>query len=117
MNYFILNADKYMYITRAENSLIGFLSESHVFAKKWANKRFDQKHEQFAHSLIFGERPERFAHGCSFLVSNLSESLMTAHFWWATWAIGSHPSFLVMDLSDSLTLLTKNEGMSKLLIF
>ena len=58
MNYFILNADKYMYITRAENSLIGFLSESHVFAKKLANKRFKQKHEQFAHSLIFGERPE-----------------------------------------------------------
>ena len=29
-------------------------------------------------SLIFGERPERFAH--------------IAHFWWATWAIHSHRS-------------------------
>ena len=39
-----------------------------------------------------------------------------AHFWWATWAICSHRSFLVSDLSNSLTSLTKNEGMSKLLI-
>ena len=31
-----------------------------------------------SNSLIFGERPERFAH--------------TAHFWWATWAIHSHSS-------------------------
>ena len=60
-------------------------------------------------SLIFGERPEQFAHGRSFLVSNLSESLIVAHccsflvselselltvthFWWATWAICSHHS-------------------------
>ena len=27
-----------------------------------------------------------------FLVSNLSKSLMVAHFWWATWAICSHQS-------------------------
>ena len=40
--------------------------------------------------LIFGEQPEQFAHGRSFLVS---------------------------DLSDSLTLLTKNEGMSESLNF
>ena len=30
-------------------------------------------------SLIFGERPERFAYGRSFLVSDLSELLMVAH--------------------------------------
>ena len=29
--------------------------------------------------LIFGGRPERFAHSCSFVLSNLSESLTVAH--------------------------------------
>ena len=42
---------------------------------------------------------------------------MVAHFWWATWAIRSHGSFLVSDLSDALTSLIKKEGMSKLLVF
>ena len=79
---------------RAGNSLIGFLSKS----------------------LIFGEQPERFAHDRSFPLSNLSESLMVAHFWWATWAICSHRSFLVSDLSDLLTSLIKKEGMSNSLI-
>ena len=50
------------------------------------------KNEQFAHSLIFGEWPEQFAHGHSFLVRDVSESLMVAYFWWATWVIGSHHS-------------------------
>ena len=87
------------------------------FAKKWANERFAQKNEWLAHSLIFGEQPERFTHGCSFLVSNLSKSLMVAHFWWATCVIRSHHSFLVSILINSLTSLTKNEGMSESLIF
>ena len=42
---------------------------------------------------------------------------MVAHFWWATWAIRSHGSFLVSDLSNALTSLIKKEGMSKLLVF
>ena len=46
--------------------------------------------------LIFVERPERFTH--------------IAHFWWATWAIHSHCSFSVSNLSDSLTSLTKKRG-------
>ena len=70
-----------------------FWANRSFFRKKWANARFAQKSEQFAHSLIFRERPKRFAHGCSFLVSDLSKSLMVAHFWWATWAICSHRSF------------------------
>ena len=37
-----------------------------------------KKTQQFAHSLIFSERPEQFAHDRSFLVSDLSESLMVA---------------------------------------
>ena len=65
------------------------------FAQKWA--------------LIFGERTERFAHDRSFPLSNVSELLMVAHFWWATWAICSHRSFLVSDLSDLLTSLRGNE--------
>ena len=41
-----------------------------------------KKKQQFAHLLNFSEQPEqRFAHGRSFLESDLSESLMVAHFW------------------------------------
>ena len=89
-----------------------------------------KKNERFTHLLIFGERPERFAHDRSFPLSDLSESLMVAHFWWVTWAICSHRSFLVSnlsdlltslillsDLSDSLTLLTKKEEINDSLIF
>ena len=49
-----------------------------------------KKNVQFAHSLISGEQPKRIAHSCSFLVS---------------------------DLSGSLKLLTKKEGMSKSFVF
>ena len=101
-----------MVATRAGNSLIGFPSESLVFCQKWANERFAQKNEQFTHLLIYGERPEGFAHNCSFPLSDVSESLIVAHFWWATGAILSHCSSLVSNLSDSLTLLTTKKGMS-----
>ena len=74
----------------------GFLSESLVFAKKLANERFAQK-KRFAHSLIFGEQPERFAHSRSFLVSDLSDLLTSLIL------------YLVSDLSDLLTSLIKKE--------
>ena len=77
---------------RAGNLLISFLSESLLFCKQiseWAIRLKKQAMRSFAH---FGERPERFAHGRSFLGSDLSESLMVAHFWWANWAIPSHHS-------------------------
>ena len=51
-----------------------------VFAKKWANERFARKNKRFTHSLIFGEQPERFAHGCSFLVRDLSNLLTSLIF-------------------------------------
>ena len=54
--------------------------------KNELNERFAQKNHQFAQSFIFVERPEQFVLNPSFLVSNLSDSLMVAHFWWATWA-------------------------------
>ena len=52
-----------------------FWANRSFFAKKWADEGFALKNEQLAHLLIFCERPERFAHGRSFLVSNLSNSL------------------------------------------
>ena len=72
---------------RAGNSLIGFWANRSFFAQKWTNERYAQKNERFTHSLIFGERPEQFAHDCSFPLSDVSESLMVAHFWWATWVV------------------------------
>ena len=62
---------------------------AHQFSKRIArflpkNERMSDslKNERFAHLLIFGEQPERFACGRSFLVSDLSKSVMVvAHFW------------------------------------
>ena len=95
-------------ITRAGNSLNGFLSKSPAwkFAHRFSEQiphflpnneemwNSLQKNERFAHSLIFGERPEGFAHDRSFLVSNLSDSLTSltrkrgneqiTHLSWAT---------------------------------
>ena len=46
---------------RGGNLLIGFLSESLVFCKK--NERMSALLKKMSDVLIFGERPERFAHG------------------------------------------------------
>ena len=92
-------------LSRAGNSLIGVPSKSLFFCPKMSEWAIRSKKEQFTHSLIFGEPPERFAHNRSFPLSAVSELLMVAHFWWrpeqfahiahfwwATWAIHSHPS-------------------------
>ena len=91
---------------RTGNSLFSFLR----------NEWFAQKSKWFAHSLIFGEQPEWFTHCHSFLVRNLSESLIVAHFWRGTRAIRLHGSILVRDLSYLLTSLIKKEGISELLV-
>ena len=52
-----------------------------VYPELSQNEQFAQKNERFTHALIFGERPERFTHNRSFPLSDLSESLMVAHFW------------------------------------
>ena len=78
-----------------------FWANHWLFAKKWANEWFAQKSEQFAHLPIFGERPERFAHNRSFLVSDLSKSLMVAQFWWATWVICSQ-SLICLERSEQI---------------
>ena len=76
--------------TRAGNSLIWFPSELLVFCPKISEWAIRSK-KWAIHSF--------------------------AHFWWATWAIRSHRSFLVCNLSDSLTSLTKKEEMSHSLNF
>ena len=45
------------------------------------NERMRDSLKKMSDSLIFGEQPERFAHDCSFPVSDVSKSLMVAHFW------------------------------------
>ena len=60
--------------------------------------------------LIFGERPEWFAHDLSFLLSDLSESLIIAHLSCATWAIRSLRS---EEMSESFASLKKFKKMLK----
>ena len=75
-----------------------FWANCSFFAKKWANERLAKTTRDLLIPSIFG---------WYFLVSDLSELLMVAHCWWATWAIRSHHSFLVSDLSNLLTSLIK----------
>ena len=63
--------------------LFEYLTRSCCFLRK--NERMSEwaiysKNEWFACSLIFGERPEQITHGCSFLVSDLSDSLTSLIF-------------------------------------
>ena len=70
--------------SRVGNSIIHLLSELLVFCNK--KNKANERCPQFLVSdlgdlfkvAIFGERPERFAHGYFFLVSNLSDSLIVA---------------------------------------
>ena len=85
---FITSYDIHLF--RAGTSLNGFLSKSLVYCEKmseWAIRSKKRAIRSFA------------------------------NFWWATWAICSHHSFLVSDLSNSLTSLPKKEGMNESLIF
>ena len=66
-----------------------FLSESLVFCEQNSEWAIRSKKERFTHSLIYHERPEQIAHGCSFIISDLSNSLTVAHLSWATLAICS----------------------------
>ena len=68
-------------------------SLAHFFWATWANPSW---------SLICLEQPERFAHGRSFPLSNLNDSLMVAHLPWALWA----------NRSQSLIWFEQNERMS-----
>ena len=67
------------------------------------------------------EFPHRFSELIALFFKKMSEWVIHkkraihsfAHFWWVTWAICSHRSFLVSNLSDLRTTLIKKEGMSK----
>ena len=69
-------------------------SFAHFLRVTWANR---------SRSLICLERPERLAHGSSFPLSDLSDSLTVAHLSWAIWA----------NRSQSLIWFERNEGMSE----
>ena len=58
--------------------------------------------ERIAHSLIYHERPEKIAHGRSFVLSNLSDSLTVTHLSWA----------ILGNRSQSLIWFEQNERMS-----
>ena len=57
------------------------------FAKKWANERFAPKKSDLLICSFLVSNLSDSLMVIYFLVSDLSESLMVAHFWWATWAI------------------------------
>ena len=61
---------------------------------------------EFAHQ--FSEQINKLA-----ICSKNQAICLSAHFWWATWAICSHCSLLESDLSDLLTLLIKKEVMGE----
>ena len=89
-----------------------FLSESLVLCK-WKSDSL-RKNERFARVallswatwafcsqlLIFGEWPEWIAHGCSFLVSNLCNSLTVALLSWVIWANCSQLLFKMSDFEQ-----------------
>ena len=52
-------------------------------------------------SLIYHEQPEQITHGRSFVMSDLSDSLMVTHLSWATWAIGSQ-SIICLERSGRI---------------
>ena len=94
-----------------------FRANCSFFAQKWANEQFAQKmSDSLIRSFLLSDLSDllMITH---FLWATMSESLMVAHFFCVTWAICSHCSNLVRDLSDSLTSLTKKEEMSNSLIF
>ncbi len=68
-------------------------SFAHLSWVTWANCSW---------SLICHERPEQFAHGHSFVLSDLSDSLTVAHLSWAIWA----------NRSQSLIWFEQNERLS-----
>ena len=68
-------------------------SFAHFLWATWANRSW---------SLICLERPERFGHGRSFVLSDLSQSLAVAHLIWAKWAnerMSEFPALITVDAS------------------
>ena len=74
------------YIKHTKNKILDFLPK--IF-------------ERIAHSLTYHERPERIAHGCSFVMSDLSDSLTVALLIWVTWVIPSQ-SLICLQRSEQI---------------
>ena len=70
---------------------------------KRANEQIACFFERIAHSLIYHERLEKIAHGRSFVLSNLSDSLTVTHLSWA----------ILGNRSQSLIWFEQNERMSE----
>ena len=78
---------------RGMSESLSFLTNL-AFIKLTKNKILDFFSQNFF--SICHERPERFAHGSSFVLSNLRDSLTVAHLSWLIWA---NRSKLLFDLS------------------
>ena len=73
-----------------------FWANLSFFFSKRANEQFTQINERIGHLswatwansrlLFWHKRPDRFAHICSFVLSDVSKSLIVAHLIWAIWA-------------------------------
>ena len=74
---------------------LAICSFAHFWWATWAN---------ISRLLIFGEWPKQICHGCSLLVSNLSDSLTVALLSWATWATCSHCSLKTREWVNRLFL-------------
>ena len=98
---------------RAGNSLIWFRANCSFLSK---NERMsDSLKKRAIHSFThFWWAKWAICSHRSFPLSDLSKSLMVAHFWWAKWAIRSHRSFDLSKMSDSLTSLTKKRKWTKM---
>ena len=68
------------------NFIFKNLSESLVFSEQKSEWAICSKNERFAHSLFYHERPERIAHSCSFVMRDLSDSLMVTLLSLVIWA-------------------------------
>ena len=66
----------------------------------WVNEQF--AHKKLSDLLFYHEQPERIAHCHSFVMSNLSDSLMVALLSWVTWAICSQ-SLIFPEQSERFT--------------
>ena len=65
-------------MSRVGNSLIGFLNDLLVFCDRKSNSL--AKKRKLLLSLFCHERPQQIAHGRSFVMSDLSESLTVSLF-------------------------------------
>ena len=99
----------FMYKKRTKNTIsVKFFEQiAHLSWATWAN---------CSRSLICHERPGGFTHGCSFNMSDLSNSLTVAHLsraFWANERISKFPALKKFDFAVCSTLQSQNFRLSK----